>query len=109
VSIIVYIPLYNYNMAKPKKKGGPKQYLKPEARARKAARDLAYAKGIPFEGKPTSQHGRKEKKAESQKINCKDGYDYDHNTKKCVPQSHNRGGTQAKNKKDGTKAENTKN
>tara|TARA_R110000744_G_scaffold167053_1_gene284376 strand:- start:3447 stop:3770 length:324 start_codon:yes stop_codon:yes gene_type:complete len=107
-------------MAKPKKKGGPKQYLRPEARARKAERDLCYAKGWVWnkesgacsksgEGTSTSYLQRKKKKLESQKINCKDGYDYDHNTKKCVPQSHNRGGTQAKNKKDGTKAENTKN
>jgi hypothetical protein len=92
-------------MAKPKKEGGPKQKLSPGAREKKAARDLAYAKGIPFEGKPTSQHKRKEKKAESQKINCKDGYDYDHNTGKCVLASHNRGGTQPRSMKDGTKAE----
>ena len=44
-------------------------------------------------------------KAESQRINCPDGKDYDHNTKKCVSSSHNRGGTQATQKKDGTKAE----
>ena len=32
-------------MAKPKRKGGPKQNLSPTGRARKAARDLCYAKG----------------------------------------------------------------
>jgi len=96
-------------MAKPKRKGGPKQKLSPGGRARKAARDLAYAKGEPWEGKSTSQHNRTEKKAESQRIDCPVGYDYDHNTKKCVKTSHNRGGTQDKNKPDGTKAENTKN
>ena len=94
-------------MAKPKKVGGPKQYLTPGARKKKIARDIAYAKGVCFEGKPTSQFRRKEKKAESQKINCPDGYDYDHNTEKCVLASHNRGGTQSSSKKDGTKAENT--
>ena len=92
-------------MAKPRRKGGPKQQLSPEGRARKAARDLAYAKGLPWEGEDTSKHNRTKKKKESQKVNCKEGYDYDHNTKKCVLASHNRGGTQAKNKKDGTKAE----
>lgn len=96
-------------MAKPKKEGGPKQYLTPGARAKKAKRDYCYARGLPWEGKPTSQHKRTEKKAESQKKNCPKGQDYDHNTKKCVSESFNRGGTQAKHKKDGTKAENTKN
>ena len=94
-------------MAKPKKAGGPKQKLSPKGSARKAARDLAYAKGIPWKGKPTSQHKRTEKKAESERKDCPKGYDYDHNTGKCVLASHNRGGTQSKNKKDGTKAENT--
>ena len=82
-------------MAKPKRKGGPKQQLSPGARARKAARDLAYA----------LTPRRREMKAESQKVDCKKGYDYDHNTGKCVLASHNRGGTQSKSKKDGTKAE----
>lgn len=86
-------------MAKPKKKGGPKQKLSPNGRARKAARDLAYAK----------TPARTRKKAESQRAKCPDGQDYDHNTGKCVSESFNRGGTQAKHKKDGTKAENTKN
>ena len=48
---------------------------------------------------------RREMKAESQRADCKKGYDYDHNTGKCVLASHNRGGTQSKDKKDGTKAE----
>ena len=40
-----------------------KQKLSPGARARKKARDLAYAKGIPWEGKSTAKFKRKEKKA----------------------------------------------
>jgi hypothetical protein len=48
---------------------------------------------------------RRKMKAESQKIDCPNGYDYDHNTGKCVSSSFNRGGTQPKGKKDGTKAE----
>ena len=96
------------------------QKLTPSGRARKADRDLCYAKGWNWNkeagtcsksgsGTSTSQHKRKEKKAESQKINCKDGYDYDHNKGKCVSQSYNRCGTQSNSKKDGTKAENTNN
>ena len=46
----------------------PKQKLSPGARKKKAARDLAYAKGIAWEGKPTAKFKRKEKKAENQRI-----------------------------------------
>jgi hypothetical protein len=82
-------------MAKPKKKGGPKQKLSPLAARRKARRDKADA----------MTPRRRKMKAESQRKNCRSGYDYDHNTKRCVKESHNRGGTQSKTKKDGTKAE----
>ena len=98
-------------MAKPKKAGGPKQKLSPEGRARKAARDLAYAKGEPWEGKSTAKFKRADKKAHNQREEnkCPKGYDFDHNTNKCVKSGYNRGGTQSKKKKDGTKAENTQN
>ena len=82
-------------MAKPKRKGGPKQKLSPVAAAAKAIRDKKYA----------MTDRRRKMKAESQRINCPDGQDYDHNTGKCVSSSFNRGGTQPKGKKDGTKAE----
>lgn len=82
-------------MAKPRRKGGPKQKLSPAAAAAKAIRDKKYA----------MTDRRRKMKAESQKIDCPNGYDYDHNTKRCVTSSHNRGGTQSKCKKDGTKAE----
>ena len=82
-------------MAKPKRKGGPKQQLSPVAAAAKAIRDKKYA----------MTDRRRKMKAESQRINCPDGQDYDHNTGKCVSSSFNRGGTQPKGKKDGTKAE----
>ena len=58
---------------------------------------------------------RKAKRADSQKkrreaikkhgSNWLVGKDYDHNTGRFTSSSHNRGGTQAKGKKDGTKAE----
>jgi|ETNmetMinimDraft_24_1059892.scaffolds.fasta_scaffold10525_2 hypothetical protein len=90
-----YIDYNTNHMAKPKKAGGPKQKLSPIAARKKARRDYLYA----------MTPRRRKMKAESQRINCPDGKDYDHNTKKCVSSSHNRGGTQAKHKKDGTKAE----
>ena len=82
-------------MAKPRRKGGPKQHLSPAAAKAKAIRDLKYAK----------TDRRRKMKAESQAANCPEGHDYDHNTKRCVTSSHNRGGTQSKSEEDGTKAE----
>ena len=86
-------------MAKPRRKGGPKQQLSPVAAAAKAIRDKKYA----------MTDRRRKMKAESQRKNCSKGHDYDHNTKRCVTSSHNRGGTQSKCKKDGTKAERKQN
>lgn len=82
-------------MAKPKKKGGPKQQLSHLAARKKARRDYLYA----------MTPRRRRMKAESQKKNCPNGQDYDHNTKRCVSSSFNRGGTQSKSKKDGSKNE----
>ena len=45
-----------------------KQKLSAKAAATKKARDIAYAMGKPWKGKPTSQHQRKAKKAENQKL-----------------------------------------
>ena len=55
-----------------------KQKLSPGARKRKAARDLAYAKGIPWEGKSTAKFKRKEKKAENQRIGQRSDSDIHH-------------------------------
>ena len=85
-------------MAKPRRKGGPKQKLSPAAAKAKAIRDKKYA----------MTDRRRRFKAESQRKDCPKGQD-DHNTKKCVSSSYNRGGTQSKNKKDGTKAERRQN
>ena len=86
-------------MAKPRRKGGPKQQLSPMAARKKARRDYLEA----------MTPRRRKMKAESQRKDCPDGHDYDHNTKRCVTSSHNRGGTQSKSKKDGTKAERKQN
>ena len=82
-----------------------KQKLSPAAAKAKAVRDL----------KAANSQDRKAKRADSQKkrreaikkhgANWLVGKDYDHNTGRFTSSSHNRGGTQAKGKKDGTKAE----
>ena len=82
-------------MAKPRRKGGPKQQLSPVAARKKARRDYLEA----------MTPRRRKMKAESQRKDCPDGHDYDHNTKRCVTSSHNRGGTQPRGEIDGTKAE----
>ena len=55
-----------------------KQKLSPRARERKAARDLAYAKGLAWEGKSTARFKRKEKKAENQRIGQNSNSDIHH-------------------------------
>ena len=45
-----------------------KQKLSPAAKKKKAARDIAYAKGEAWNGKSTARFKRKEKKAENQRI-----------------------------------------
>ena len=45
-----------------------KQKLSPQAAAKKKARDIAYAKGIAWNGKSTAKFKRKAKKAENQQI-----------------------------------------
>jgi len=55
-----------------------RQKLSPGARKRKAARDLAYAKGILWEGKSTAKFKRKEKKAENQRIGQESNSDIHH-------------------------------
>jgi len=45
-----------------------KQKLSPQAAVKKKARDIAYAKGMAWNGKSTAKFKRKEKKAENQRI-----------------------------------------
>lgn len=76
------------------------QKLSSGARARKAERDLCYAKGWVWNketctcsksgsGTPTSQHKRRQKKAESQRKNCPTGQHFDHKRRKCVSAKSN--------------------
>ena len=45
-----------------------KQKLSPKAAAKKKVRDIAYAKGLAWNGKSTAKFNRKAKKAENQRI-----------------------------------------
>ena len=80
-----------------------KQKLSPEAALAKARRDLRYANSRDREIKRAeSQKKRREAIKNGKNI---DGKDWDHNTGRFVPLSHNRGGTQSSDKPDGTRNE----
>jgi hypothetical protein len=80
-----------------------KQKLSPEAALAKARRDLRYANSRDREIKRAdAQKKRRAAKKDGKNI---DGKDYDHNTGRFTSVAHNRGGTQSKNKPDGTKQE----
>ena len=82
-----------------------KQKLSPKGAADKAVRDLRYANSRDREIKRAdSQKKRRAEVKKNGQASIK-GKDYDHNTGKFVASGYNRGGTQAKHKKDGTKAE----
>ena len=55
-----------------------KQKLSAKAAAKKKARDIAYAKGIAWQGKSTAKFKRKEKKAENQRIGQRSTSDIHH-------------------------------
>jgi len=55
-----------------------KQKLSAKAAAKKKARDIAYAKGIAWQGKSTAKFKRKEKKAENQRLGQKSTSDIHH-------------------------------
>ena len=55
-----------------------KQKLSPQAAAKKKARDIAYAKGIAWQGKSTAKFKRKAKKAENQRIGQRSTSDIHH-------------------------------
>jgi hypothetical protein len=85
-------------MAKPKKKGGPKQKLSPTARRAKARRDKKYA--MTAERRKKKAHSqRKRRKAGS---SCK-GKDWDHKDGKFKSVKSNRGNGGSGTKKEGGK------
>ena len=80
-----------------------KQKLSPEAALAKAKRDLRYANSRDREIKRAD--AQKKRRAAKKCGKNIDGKDYDHNTGRFTSVAHNRGGTQSKNKPDGTKQE----
>ena len=55
-----------------------KQKLSAKAAAKKKARDIAYAKGIAWQGKSTAKFKRKAKKAENQRLGQRSTSDIHH-------------------------------
>jgi|TARA_R110002167_G_scaffold190373_1_gene392669 hypothetical protein len=82
-----------------------KQRLSPKAAKAKAERDLAYANTDDRKAKRADSQMKRRKAIKNKGVAFLLDKDYDHNTGKFVLSSYNRGGTQSKNKKDGTKAE----
>jgi len=82
-----------------------KQRLSPVAARAKAERDLASANTDDRKAKRADSQMKRRKAIKNKGLAFLLDKDYDHNTSKFVLSSYNRGGTQSKNKKDGTKAE----
>jgi hypothetical protein len=82
-----------------------KQRLSPVAQKAKAERDLSAANTDDRKAKRADSQKKRRKAIKNKGLAFLLDKDYDHNTERFVLSSHNRGGTQSKNKKDGTKAE----
>ena len=82
-----------------------KQKLSAKGAKDKAIRDLAYANSADRKNKRADSQMKRREAVKSHGEYWLKGKDYDHNSGKFTSTSHNRGGTQAKDKKDGTKAE----
>ena len=80
-----------------------KQILSAKAAKDKKERDLAYANTKDREEKRADS--QKKRRAAKKRGHHLAGLDYDHNTGQFTTIAHNRGGTQSKNKPDGTKNE----
>lgn len=87
-------------MAKPKKKGGPKQKLSPKAASAKKKRDTAAANSPARKAKRAENQRKRKEAAEKHGKNWLVGKDYDHRRGKFVSVASNRG-----NKGEGTKKE----
>ena len=82
-----------------------KQKLSPKAAKAKAVRDLACANTDYRSALRADSQMKRRKAIKNKGLAFLLNKDYDHNTGKFVLSSYNRGGTQSKSKKDGTKAE----
>lgn len=81
------------------------QKLSPKAAAAKKKRDLEAANSADRKKKRADSQKKRREAVKKHGANWLVGKDYDHNTGRFTSSSHNRGGTQPKSKKDGTKAE----
>lgn len=81
------------------------QKLSPKASAAKKKRDLAAANSADRKAKRADSQKKRREATKKYGANWLKGKDYDHNTGRFTSAAHNRGGTQCKSKKDGTKAE----
>ena len=86
-----------------------KQKLSAKAAKAKAVRDLAYANTPDREAKRADSQMKRREAVKKHGIQWLVGKDFDHNTGRFTSTKHNRGGTQSKDKKDGTKAEKANN
>jgi len=82
-----------------------KQKLSAKAAKAKAVRDLAYANTPDREAKRADSQMKRREAIKKNGVDWLKGLHFDHNTGRFVKASHNLGGTQSKDKKDGTKAE----
>ena len=82
-----------------------KQKLSAKGAKDKAIRDLAYANSADRKKKRADSQMKRREAEKKHGAGWLKGKDYDHNTGRFTSASHNRGGTQSKDKKDGTKAE----
>tara|TARA_R110000868_G_scaffold228328_2_gene481351 strand:+ start:649 stop:921 length:273 start_codon:yes stop_codon:yes gene_type:complete len=82
-----------------------KQKLSAKAAKAKAVRDLAYANTPDREAKRADSQMKRREATKEHGASWLRGLHFDHNTGRFVKASHNLGGTQSKDKKDGTKAE----
>ena len=82
-----------------------KQKLSAKGAKDKAIRDLACANSADRKNKRADSQMKRREATKEHGSNWLKGKYYDHNSGKFTATSHNRGGTQAKDKKDGTKAE----
>ena len=82
-----------------------KQKLSPKGAKDKAIRDLAAANSSNRKGKRADSQMKRREAIKKYGEAWLKGKDYDHNTGRFVSAHKNRGGTQSKKKKDGTKAE----
>ena len=86
-----------------------KQKLSAKGAKDKAINDLACANSPDRKKKRADSQMKRREAVKKHGIQWLVGKDYDHNTGRFVLSSYNRGGTQSKSKKDGTKAEKNNN